>query len=125
MEQIYTTGSRTIEPKNYSVWAIDRATKKEVEFQVQAFSNKEAIEIARKAYNEKNPDGCRIRVCVEAEKFEKAKTDWITRLEANRVKNNGRKIGLVKEISDIIADAEKTSKVMEVLGMSEFLDYID
>ena len=121
----FTMNAKTVEPTNYCVWAIDRATKEEVEFQVQAFTIKQALEIARTAYTEENPDGLRIRVCVEESKFENAKIEWVERLEANRVKNNARSIGKVKELAEIIKDEKTLDKVLEIVGLTEFKEYVD
>ena len=121
MTTLFIANAKTLEPTLYSVWAIDRATKKEVEFQVQAFTIKEAMEIARTAYTEQNPDGLRIRVCVASEKFEQAKTEWAARLEATKEKNHAEKIDGLHKIfyNKKITDNEKFKKILEYVGYTK------
>ena len=120
----FTMEARTVQPKDFKVWAIVGEEHEEAEIEVQAFTVKEATEIVRKAFEEDNTK-LRIRVCVEAEKFEKAKTDWLERLEANRIKNNARNIGKVKELAEIIKDKATLHKVLEIVGLTEFAEYLD
>jgi hypothetical protein len=121
----FTMEAKTVEPTTYSIWAIDRATKEEVEFQVQAFTTKQALDIARTTYKEENPDGCRIRVCIEETKFDKAKTEWVERLETNRIKNNARNIGKVVELAEVINDETILDKVLEIVDLTEFKEYAE
>ena len=132
-----TNKARTIEPTLFKVWAVNRESKEIETIEVEAFSVKEAMELVRNIGivddEGNNIEGAKstfkIRVCVEAEKFEEACAKWEDKLEANKIKNNARNIGRVKELLELL-NAEGVSdnginKVLEITGLDSFKEYLD
>ena len=131
-----TMEAKTITPNTYGVWAINRTTKEEEKFSVQAFTRQEAMNIVRDFKDEEEaPDGYKIKVVAEmgtveidgqkVDNFENECSKYVDRCLSAKIKNNARSIGKVKELADVINDEKLLDKVLEIVGLTEFKEYID
>lgn len=132
-----TNTARTIQPTLFKAWVVSRETKELDTIEVEAFSVKEAMDLVR-AIGLFDEDGnkidgakstYKIRVCVEAPKYDEACVKWEERLEANKIKNNARTIGKTKELVDILREENVTEdiidKCLDVVGLLEYKEYCD
>lgn len=128
--------AKTIEPNNYGVWAINRETKEEEKFTVQAFTRQEAMKIVKEFKDEEEaPNGYKIKVVAEMkqiivdgktiENFDNECDKYIERCANAHITNNARSIGKVKELIDILGDNETLDKVLAVVNLTEFKQYVD
>jgi len=132
-----TNTARTIQPTLFKAWVVDRETQKDEMIEVEAFSVKEAMELVRSVGTvdeegntiEGAKSTYKIRVCVEAEKYDEACAKWVDRLEANKIKNNARNIGRVKEVVELLSaegvKSKTIDKVLEIVGLDSFKEYLD
>ena len=122
----FTVEKKVVEPNTYSVWAINRATKEEETFEVQAFTRQEAMGFV-KAYRDENdcPEGYKIKVVAESgDKFNEECNKYVQRCADAHIKNNARSIEKIKALAEIL-DGETLDKVLEIVGLVEFKDYAD
>ena len=133
--------ARTITPNTYGVWAINRTSKEEEKFTVQAFTRQEAMNIVKEYKGEDAPEGYKIKVVAEmcevevknesgeviamVDNFENDCQKYVDRCAAAKVKNNARAIGKVKELIDLLGDNAKLDKVLEIVGLADFKEYVD
>ena len=126
--------AKTIQPKNYGVWAINRETKEEEKFTVQAFTRQEAMKIVKEYKDEEVAEGYKIKVVAEictivvdgksVDNFENECNKYIERCANAHITNNARSIGKVAELIEILGNNETLDKVLEVVGLAEFKQYV-
>lgn len=117
--------ARTIQPNDYSVWAINRETKEEETFEVQAFSRQEAMNFVKALANEETGEAMyKIKVVAESgEKFNEECNKYVQRCADAKIKNNARSIERIEALAEVITDKETLDKVLEIVGLTAFVDY--
>lgn len=122
----FTVEKKVVEPNTYSVWAINRATKEEETFEVQAFTRQEAMNFVKNYKDEEEaPDGFKIKVVAESgEKFNEECNKYVQRCAEAHIKNNARSIEKVQALAELL-DNETLDKVLAIVGLVEFKDYAD
>lgn len=121
----FTMEARTIQPNDYSVWAINRETKEEETFEVQAFSRQEAMNFVKALANEETGEAMyKIKVVAESgEKFNEECNKYVQRCADAKIKNNARSIERIEALAEVITDKETLDKVLEIVGLTAFVDY--
>lgn len=121
----YTMEQRVIIPNDYSVWAINRATKEEETFEVQAFSRQEAMGFVKNLKDEETGEvAYKIKVVAESgEKFNAECNKYVQRCAEAKIKNNSRSIEKIEALAEVINDKETLDKVLEIVGLTAFVDY--
>lgn len=123
----FTAEQKVITPTDYTVWAINKETKEEETFEVQAFTRQEAMNFV-KAYTDEEtaPKGYKIKVVAESgEKFNEECNKYIQRCADAKIKNNARSIEKINELAKVITDRETLDKVLEIVGLTEWVDYAE
>ena len=117
--------ARTIQPNDYSVWVINRETKEEETFEVQAFSRQEAMNFVKALANEETGEAMyKIKVVAESgEKFNDECNKYVQRCADAKIKNNARSIERIEALAEVITDRETLDKVLEIVGLTAFVDY--
>lgn len=131
----FTMQAKTVEPNTYGVWAINRATKEEEKFSVQAFTRQEAMGIVKEYKGDEAVDGYKIKVVAEmtdivvdgktVNNFDNECNKYVERCAAAKITNNARSIGIVKELLDLLGNNETLDKVLEILNLTEWKEYAE
>ena len=124
----YTMEQKVVTPNDYTVWAINKETKEEETFEVQAFSRQEAMNFAKSIKVDENDENSatlyKIKVVAESgEKFNEECNKYVQRCADAKIKNNARSIERIEALAEVIKDRETLDKVLEIVGLTAFVDY--